>query len=271
MPTILVTNDDGVRSDGIHVLAAALASLGEVTIVAPMTEASAVGHALTLRRPLRMEELSPRVYSVDGTPTDCVNIAITTVLKGLPDLVVSGINKGYNIGDDVTYSGTVAGALEAALLGIPAVAVSLQGAVVYEFGIAAEAALTVARGLLRHPLPERAFLNVNVPRGPIRGFRTAVQARRNHVTSVSARVDPRGREYYWIDEAEDDWQPHDHSDHQAVIDGYVAITPLHPDLTAHAQLRHVAGMGFPVSVGQPVTGDQADVLRSGDGPIKERS
>jgi len=218
-----------------------------------------------------MEKLRDRVYEVDGTPTDCVNVALTQLYDTPPDLVVSGINKGYNLGDDVTYSGTVAGALEAALLGIPAVAVSLEGAVVYEFGNAAEAALTVARALLRNPLPERAFLNVNVPRGPIRGFRTAVQARRNHVTSVSARVDPRGREYYWIDEAEDDWQPHDQSDYQAVIDGYVAVTPLHPDLTAHAQLRHVAAMGFPAAIAQPVTGDRADVLRTSEGPLKERS
>ena len=194
MLSILVTNDDGVRSDGIHALAAALASLGEVTIVAPMTEASAIGHALTLRRPLRIEELRPRVFAVDGTPTDCVNIAVTTILKGLPDLVVSGINKGYNIGDDVTYSGTVAGALEAALLGIPALAVSLQGGLEYDFGYSAEAARTVAEALLRQPLGGRTFLNVNVPRGRIRGYRTAVQARRNHVTSVSARTDPRGRE-----------------------------------------------------------------------------
>jgi len=179
------------------------------------------------------------VYSVDGTPTDCVNLAVTTVLKRLPALVVSGINKGYNIGDDVTYSGTVAGALEAALLGIPAMAVSLQGGIDYDFGPAAAAAAAVARALLQRPLADRAFLNVNVPRGPLKGFRTAVQARRNHVTSVSARLDPRGREYYWIDEAQDDWQPHDRSDYQAVIDGYVALTPLHPDLTAHAQLQHV--------------------------------
>ena len=160
---------------------------------------------------------------------------------------MSGINKGYNIGDDVTYSGTVAGALEAALLGIPALAVSLEGAVAYEFGFAAGAAVTVARALLRSPLAGRAFLNVNVPRGPIRGYRTAVQATRNHVTSVSARVDPRGREYYWIDEAEDDWQPHDHSDYQAVIDGYVAVTPLHPDLTAHA--RAGEGLHWPAVSG----------------------
>src|SRR5213083_1753635 len=128
MHRILVTNDDGVHSDGIHALASALTSLGEVIIVAPHVEASAIGHALTLRRPLRMERLRDRVHEVDGTPTDCVNIAITQLYgrsSSLPDLVVSGINKGYNLGDDVTYSGTVAGALEGALLGVPSIAVSM--------------------------------------------------------------------------------------------------------------------------------------------------
>ena len=123
---ILVTNDDGVRSEGIHVLAAALRRLGDVIVVAPHIEASAIGHALTLRRPLRMEQINDGVYEVDGTPTDCVNIAVTQLYSGLPDLVVSGINKGYNLGDDVTYSGTVAGAMEGALLGIPSIAVSLE-------------------------------------------------------------------------------------------------------------------------------------------------
>src|SRR5215213_2332597 len=150
MLSILVTNDDGVRSDGIHALAAALAALGDVTIVAPHLEASAIGHALTLRRPLRMERLRERVYEVDGTPTDCVNIAFTQLYKGTPALVVSGINKGFNLGDDVTYSGTVAGALEGALLGVPSVAVSLEhGPGVYDFTHAASAASTVAGIVLR--------------------------------------------------------------------------------------------------------------------------
>src|SRR5919197_6078311 len=126
MPRILVTNDDGVRSEGIYVLAQALERLGEVTIVAPNVEASAIGHALTLRRPLRMEQVGDRIYEVDGTPTDCVNIAVTKLFGVLPDLVVSGINKGFNLGDDITYSGTVAGAMEGALLGIPSIAVSLE-------------------------------------------------------------------------------------------------------------------------------------------------
>jgi 5'-nucleotidase len=236
MPSILVTNDDGVQSEGIHALAEALRALGPVTIVAPVTEASAIGHALTLRRPLRIEPVRENVYAVDGTPTDCVNLAITSVLRELPSLVVSGINKGLNVGDDVTYSGTVAGALEAALLGIPAIAVSLQGGPDFDFGPSAAVALSVAETLSRHPLPGRTFLNVNVPRGTVRGLRVTVQARRNHITAVTARVDPRGREYYWIDEAQDDWEPHDRSDYQAVKDGYVSITPLHPDLTAHSAL-----------------------------------
>src|SRR5438093_12045960 len=122
---ILITNDDGYRSEGIHAVAEALRPLGDVTIVAPVEEASAIGHALTLRRPLRLEHIGPHVFAVDGTPTDCVNIAVTQVFKGLPDLVLSGINKGWNLGDDVTYSGTVSGALEGALLGIPSIAVSL--------------------------------------------------------------------------------------------------------------------------------------------------
>src|ERR687895_680571 len=137
MQSILVTNDDGVQSEGIHALADALRPLGAVTIVAPVTEASAIGHALTLRRPLRLEPVREGVYAVDGTPTDCVNLAITSVLRELPSLVVSGINKGLNVGDDVTYSGTVAGALEAALLGVPAFAVSLEGGATYDFGRAA--------------------------------------------------------------------------------------------------------------------------------------
>src|SRR3982750_1258661 len=146
MPRILVTNDDGVHSDGIHALADALRPPGDVIVVAPHIEASAIGPALTLPRPLRMEELPPHVYEGDGTPTDCVNIAFTKIYKGRPDLVVSGINKGYNLGDDVTYSGTVSGALEGALLGVPSIAVSQErtrGA--YDFRHSAAAAAKIAR------------------------------------------------------------------------------------------------------------------------------
>jgi 5'-nucleotidase len=234
---ILVTNDDGYRSDGIRAIAGELGRLGTVTIVAPVEEASAIGHALTLRRPLRLERISDRVYGVDGTPTDCVNIAIAQVLKRLPDLVVSGINKGWNLGDDVTYSGTVAGALEGALLGIPSLAVSIRATRGdYDFTYAAQAAAKVAELLVGNPLPPRTFLNMNVPKGQPKGFRITVQAKRNHVTSVAERQDPKGRPYFWIEEGQNEWEPHDRSDYQAVRDGYVSVTPLHPDLTAHHAL-----------------------------------
>jgi 5'-nucleotidase len=240
VPLILLTNDDGYRSDGLAALESVLRPLGEVTIVAPVEEASAIGHALTLRRPLRLERISDRVYGVDGTPTDCVNIAITQVYKRLPDFVVSGINKGWNLGDDVTYSGTVAGALEGALLGVPGLAVSLRATRGdYDFRYAAQAAATLADAMLRRPLPSRTFLNVNVPKGQPKGFRVTVQAKRNHVTSVAERRDPKGRAYFWIEEGQNDWHPHDRSDYQAVRDGYVSITPLHPDLTAHDALGAV--------------------------------
>jgi len=243
MPRILVTNDDGYRSEGLIALADALQALGDVTVVAPMTEKSAIGHALTLRHPLRLETIGDRVFGVDGTPTDCVNIAVARVFDGLPDLVVSGINKGWNLGDDVTYSGTVAGAFEAALLGVPAIAVSLpatRGA--YDFVHAATAAAWFAEALLKQPLPPRTFLNINTPVGPPKGYRITVQAKRNHVTSVAMRHDPKGREYFWIEEGQNEWEPHDRSDYQAVRDGYVSVTPLQPDLTAHDALAQVEMM-----------------------------
>jgi 5'-nucleotidase len=240
MRRLLVTNDDGYRSEGIRALAEALAPLGEVTIVAPMNEASAIGHALTLRHPLRLEHFGENIYGVDGTPTDCVNVAISQVLHGLPDMVLSGINKGWNLGDDVTYSGTVSGALEGALLGIPAIAVSLRATRgKYDFGPSARAAAGLAAEVLRTPLPPRVFLNLNVPKGEPKGFRVTVQAKRNHVTSVGERHDPKGRPYYWIEEGQDEWEPHDRSDYQAVRDGYASVTPLHPDLTAHQSLAAV--------------------------------
>ncbi len=187
MKRILVTNDDGVHSEGIHILAAALAPLGEVTIVAPHIEASAIGHALTLRRPLRMDALRDGVYEVDGTPTDCVNVALTQVYAAgaMPDLIVSGINKGYNLGDDVTYSGTVAGALEGSLLGFPSMAVSLDRSVgAYDFTHAAAASAALAAAILARGLPAGTFLNVNVPSGRPQGVRVTVQG--SAITSPSS-------------------------------------------------------------------------------------
>lgn len=240
MPRILVTNDDGYFSPGIAALAAALRNVGDVTVVAPLTEASAVGHALTLRRPLRVEEIAPSIYAVDGTPTDCVNVAIDKILTARPDIVVSGINHGLNVGDDVTYSGTVAGAFEAALLGYAGIAVSLERPE-SNFAPAAEIAAQVARLVLANGLPTRTFLNINVPKGEIKGIKTTVQAKRNHITKVDRRLDPRKRPYFWIEEAQDDWTPHDQSDRQAIRDGFASLTPLQPDLTDYKSLEIIEG------------------------------
>ena len=243
MPRILVTNDDGVHSEGIHILAQVLEPFGDVIVVAPIQEASAIGHGLTLRRPLRLEPFKPGVFAVDGTPTDCVNIAITHVLRGKPDLIVSGINKGWNLGDDVTYSGTVSGALEGALLGIPSIAVStMNRRNEYDFPPAAKAAAVIAEAVLERGIPKFTMLNINAPYGPNKGFRATVQARRNHITVVSERIDPRNRAYYWIEEGENEWEPHDRSDFQAVKDGYISVTPLQPDMTDHSALARIEAL-----------------------------
>jgi 5'-nucleotidase len=250
MPRILVTNDDGVRSAGIRALAEALSGLGEVTVVAPTREASAIGHALTLHHPLRLEHLAGSTYALDGTPTDCVNIAVAAVLKGLPDLVVSGINKGLNVGDDVTYSGTVSGALEGALLGVASVAVSLQQSPgEWDFGRAAAAARDVAAAVLGRGLPVRTFLNVNVPAGTPKGVRLTVQGKRNHATTVTERRDPRGRPYFWIGEGQDDWMANGDSDYEAIRAGYVSVTPLHSDLTATSAFEYVKALSLEKDVG----------------------
>jgi 5'/3'-nucleotidase len=254
MPRILITNDDGVRSEGLAALADALKPLGDIIIVAPLQEASAIGHALTLRRPLRLEQLSSGIYAVDGTPTDCVNIAVTTVLKGMPELIVSGINKGWNLGDDVTYSGTVSGALEGALLGVPSIAVSLQYTEdrSFDFTESARAAHLVAQSVLDKGLPARTFLNINVPKRRTKGFRVTVQAKRNHVTKVNEREDPRGQMYFWIEEGQNEWEPHDRSDYQAVRDGYVSVTPLQPDLTAYSVIPSIEELPFSAQALHPI-------------------
>jgi len=234
MKRILVTNDDGIRSPGLAALMDVLQPFGEVTVVAPTQETSAIGHAVTLRSPLRLEKIRERVYAVEGTPTDCITLGVFTILRGLPDLVVSGINQGLNIGDDVTYSGTVAGALEGILLGVPGLAVSVdKGDDGWAFGAASKMAATFAEAVLEHGLPPRVLLNVNVPKGEPKGLRVTVQGCRNHSTSVSERLDVRGRPYYWIGLSDDDWLPEPDSDHLAITEGYVSVTPLQPNLTAY--------------------------------------
>ena len=238
MRQILVTNDDGIEAEGLRALADALAALGRVTVVAPAEQSSAVGHGLTLRRPLELREVAPGWHSVDGTPADCVNIAASEVLGGVPDLVASGINAGLNIGDDVTYSGTVAGALEGTLLGAPAIAVSLQRSPRMDWAGGGYIARQLAEAVLFEGLPHRTLLNVNIPRTIPRGIRITVQASRRQafVTTGAAGA---GRTSVRIDSARLDWEPNERSDHEAIRGGWVSVTPLHPDWTNHAALGAV--------------------------------
>jgi 5'-nucleotidase len=240
MPRILVTNDDGVHAPGVRALARALGAIGHVTVVAPLGESSAISHALTLSRPLRLEHLEDDVWAVDGTPSDCVNLAIARVFEEKPALVVSGINIGYNLGDDVTYSGTVAGAIEGTLMGIPSIAVSLsrRGSPI-DYTQAAAAAAELGAAVLARGLPKRVLLNVNVPSRPARGLKATAQALGRQWTSVRVGEDPRGRNYFWIEEVQREWDPDPRSDIEAVREGWISVTPLQVDLTAYDVLAHV--------------------------------
>jgi 5'-nucleotidase len=239
LPRILVTNDDGIFSEGIKLLAESLGALGEVWVVAPDREQSAMGHALTLSRPLRMQKMEERRYAVDGTPTDCVNLAVLSLLKDAqPDLVVSGINFGLNLGDDVTYSGTVSATFEGTLLGIPSVAFSQEVAEGFSFAPAAAFARELCGILLAGELelPRDLLLNVNVPAGSIRGVRLTRLGRRVYKQSVIEKLDPRGRKYYWI-AGTPQWEKATGTDYEAVVLGSVSVTPLHLDLTYYPGLE----------------------------------
>jgi 5'-nucleotidase len=234
---ILVTNDDGIHAPGIRVLAQTLAQYGEVAVVAPDRERSAVGHALTLHHPLRAERLKENWFAVDGTPTDCVNLGIHSLLDFQPEVVVSGINRGANLGDDITYSGTVSAALEATLMGIPAIAVSLatkdEG---QNYAAAALFAGKLVSLVKAHGLPQDTFLNVNVPDLPAAELKSPLlttQGRRRYEGTIVDKVDPRGRSYYWIGTADLKFHEIAGSDYVAVADGHISVTPLHLDLTNH--------------------------------------
>lgn len=238
MIRILVTNDDGIFSDGLHALAAALAEVGEVTVVAPATEQSASAHSLTLVRPLRIRRHGDRQYSVDGTPTDCVTLALTRIMAdALPQVVVSGINYGPNLGDDVTYSGTVAGALEASVFNLPGIAVSLYTQSKFEFSHAAAYSAELTRRVLASGLPSGTILNVNIPAGPIKGTRLTHQGIKMARADVVEGIDPRGRPYYWIGQQQISWKEDEGSDYAAVAKGYVSITPLRTDMTDYRALE----------------------------------
>jgi 5'-nucleotidase len=240
MRCILVSNDDGVEADGLRALAETLTALGDVTVVAPAENCSAVSHAVTVRRPLQLRKVSEAWYSVDGTPTDCVNLAISEVMGRVPDLVVSGINNGLNVGDDVTYSGTVAGALEGVLFGAPALAVSLQrSSEAMDYVAAAQVARQLAEAVLNQGLPPWTLLNVNVPRSAHHGIRATVQARRIQAVRVprpSVAEDPSS---VCARSTELDWEPNMQSDYATVLAGWVSVTPLHTDWTNHSAMEAI--------------------------------
>jgi len=236
---ILATNDDGVYSPGLAILAKAMKELGDVVVVAPDKEQSAVAHSLTLHRPLLLEEVREGVYACNGTPTDCVHLAVNGLLTRRPDLIVSGINKGGNLGDDVTYSGTVSAALEAAIMGIPAIAFSMVARQDFKFGAAVEFARELAAHVLEGGMKKDTLLNVNVPNvnaDEIKGVRLTRQGRRIYGGTVLERIDPRGKKYYWIGGETDNWVDDPVADHDAVRDGYISVTPLKFDMTDHGSL-----------------------------------
>ena len=229
-----MTNDDGIHSEGLIALAEAMSELGSVYVVAPDRERSAAGHSLTLHHPLRLEEISLNRYSLDGTPTDCVNLAVNGLLGFRPDIVVSGINKGANLGDDITYSGTVAAAMEGTLLGIPSIAVSLDSKSDFVFDAAAESAARIVKIVMSKGMPADTLININVPNLPdkeLKGWKITRQGKRIYGDAIIENIDPRGRKYFWIGGDVLGFEHVDDSDFQAISEGFVSITPLHLDLT----------------------------------------
>jgi len=242
---ILLTNDDGVHAPGLAALIKRVSEVAQVVVVAPDREQSAVSHALTLHHPLRAARISDNIFSVEGTPTDCVNLGIHSLLSFRPDLVISGVNRGANIADDVTYSGTVAAALEATLMGIPAIAVSLctKGAG-ENFDAAAACAARLACTVQKQGLPRDTYLNVNVPDLPEERLLPPLitcQGKRSYEGTIVDKVDPRGRNYYWIGTADLSFEDIPGTDYHAVSRGHVSISPLHIDLTNHASIEALQG------------------------------
>jgi 5'-nucleotidase len=234
MDTILLTNDDGYFAKGIHTLRDALSGRWKTIIVAPDREQSGSSHSLTMHSPLRLDEMSPGVYKADGTPTDCVLLALRGGVANSPAILVSGINHGPNIGDDITYSGTVAAAMEGTLNGIPSIAVSLDGTGNFETAVAV--ARVVVNNVATHGLPANTLLNVNVPDIPLdelRGIRITSQSSRRYDDQVVTKTDPRGRPYFWIAGNVTSRDAPKTSDFHAVESGFASVTPIQLDLTNH--------------------------------------
>ncbi len=241
-PVILVTNDDGVHSPGVNALFEAMREIGDAYIVAPDRERSAVGHALTLHRPLKVEELRDRVFSVNGTPTDCVALGIHKILPKRPDLIASGINRGANLGDDVTYSGTVSAAIEGTILNVASFAISLAGEAPFHYDTANLFAILVARYITNKSLPYDTLLNVNVPnvsRDKIEGIRLTRQGKRSYDNAIQEVYSPWGDRHYWIGGGKPYWEHGEDMDVQAVLENCVSVTPIHLDLTNYDALEYL--------------------------------
>jgi 5'-nucleotidase len=238
---ILVTNDDGYLAGGVQTLARAAQPLGDVLVVAPDREQSATSHSLTLHYPLRVRTANEQVRVVDGTPTDCVMLAVGELLEERPDFVLSGINHGANLGDDVLYSGTVAAAMEATILGIPAIALSYVGKDHEKLSDWTDLLTALLRQLMtRHDFPAETLLNVNLPPvepAKVAGVRVSTLGRRAYVGSLTRAHDPNGREYFWIGGGESKWWGGPESDFRAIHEGYISVTPLHLDLTNYRLLE----------------------------------
>ena len=245
---ILCTNDDGYLATGISVLAEAAQGLGEVQVVAPDREQSATSHSLTMHFPLRARQVREGVHHVDGTPTDCVSLAVGALLERRPDFVLSGVNHGPNMGEDVLYSGTVAGAMEATILGIPAVAFSYVGREPEEIRAWGPFLSRLIPQLVgRENFPRETLLNVNLPAidpARVKGVRVTRLARRVYSDSLTRALDPSGKPYYWIGGGGVEWNAPEGTDFHAVDAGYVSVTPLHLDLTNHALLADVERWGL---------------------------
>lgn len=242
MPLILVTNDDGVNSQGLLALFESMKQLGRAVIVAPESEHSACSHSLTLRRPLKVNEIDKDVYSIDGTPTDCVNIAVNKILDRAPDLVASGINKGGNLGDDITYSGTVSAAIEGTIFGIPSFAVSLVGNNPFRFNTAAHFALKLSEKILSSALPENTLLNMNIPNVEhevIAGVKFTGQGKRLYSNAIQEICDPWGRKHFWIGGGTPSNEYRENTDICAVESNYVSITPIRLELTDYKTLEYL--------------------------------
>ena len=240
----LISNDDGITARGIQVLSERMTALGKVTIFAPDQDRSGASNSLTLDSPVRIHEVGEGQYRVHGTPTDCVHIALTGLLDEDPDMVISGINAGANLGDDVIYSGTVAAAMEGRFLGLPAIAVSMISGTPQNFATAAEAVSRIVGRLRVNPLPADTILNINVPDLPwdeLKGFEVTRLGHRHRAEPTIREVDPRGRPMYWIGPAGAEQDAGPGTDFDAVRRGFVSITPIHVDLTRYQALEPVSG------------------------------